>query len=119
MNFFIPPHLVNYLNPRNLYLGKISTIKNARAAVKRLAPSEKFLFGDGIDKVTKHLKDSDELNPLKAKKSGGGFRGKARGSRGYGRGGYNNARGGRGGGRGRGGSGNDRVNRFKSSAKSE
>ena len=63
---------------RNNFLSKISIEKNARSMVKKLDPSEKFLFGDKIEQVAKNLRNSNQLNPLKPDRFS--FRGRGYGS---------------------------------------
>jgi len=49
---------------RSPYLAGITDWKNTRTIVKRLAPSDEYLFGGKLAEVSKNLKDSTQLNPL-------------------------------------------------------
>ena len=46
------------------FLQGVTQVKNTRAIVKRLQPSESFLFGGKLAEVSKNLKDAAQLNPL-------------------------------------------------------
>ena len=61
------------------FLQGITQVKNTRAIVKRLQPSDSFLFGGKLAEVSKNLKDAAQLNPLS----------NSRGKGTYKRGGYN------------------------------
>ena len=61
------------------FLQGVTQVKNTRAIVKRLQPSESFLFGGKLAEVSKNLKDAAQLNPLSNSRGRGNYK----------RGGYN------------------------------
>ena len=48
------------------YLQNITMVKNTRSIVKRLPPSDNYLFGGKLAEVSKNLKDAAQLNPLES-----------------------------------------------------
>ena len=47
-----------------MYLTRIKEQKEARAQVKRLHPSTKFLFGGHVKELSQDIKAAEELDPL-------------------------------------------------------
>ena len=56
---------------RALYLQNITLVKNTRSIVKRLPPSDSYLFGGKLAEVSKNLKDAAQLNPLASSRGRG------------------------------------------------
>eukprot|EP00092_Neocalanus_flemingeri_P021070 GFUD01022828.1.p1 GENE.GFUD01022828.1~~GFUD01022828.1.p1 ORF type:complete len:460 (-),score=104.28 GFUD01022828.1:158-1537(-) len=69
---------------RAQYLFKIKVDQNARAIVKKVNPTDQYLFGDKLGQVCKNLKESGQLNPLSETRNSWSTRGSGftRGSRG-------------------------------------
>ena len=116
-------HSLLLMMRRALYLKLISSKKGAKSSVKRLQPSQKYLFGGKVGEVCKDLKASEELNPLASYSKNGGKGRKnsytpfnKKGGGGRGRGGYRGGKSFRGGGANSGGTsrgGSSRTDRFK------
>ena len=49
---------------RNLYLEGVTPKGGARNQIKRLQPTDKFLFGEGVGSIAKAVKHAADLNPL-------------------------------------------------------
>ena len=47
---------------RSPYLAGITDWKNTRTIIKRLAPSDEYLFGGRLAEVSKNLKDSTQVS---------------------------------------------------------
>ena len=53
------------------FLQGITQVKNTRAIVQKLPPSDGFLFGNKLAEVSKNLKDAAQLSPLAASRMKG------------------------------------------------